>query len=232
MTGFDLRMGFVWTGNTLLEFLEPVDDRSPHATWLRERGEGLHHLGYLVRSIDHELDAIAAASPSLARQELYPDVLDGRIYVAGGLLSPNTGYSAHVEAYDPRLDRWTRLATLPEARHHIALVAAGGIVYGVGGFSGGFPNWKAQASMFAYDPGTNRWTNSVPLSIPRAEGVAAAVNGKVYLIGRRIGTTPDAAPTVLRSGQWTRSTPSRRERPFCSAAGTRRADASRLNPRR
>ncbi len=59
--GFDLRVGFVWMGNTLLEFLEPVDDRSPHAAWLRERGEGLHHLGYLVRSIDHELDAIAAA---------------------------------------------------------------------------------------------------------------------------------------------------------------------------
>lgn len=61
VTGFDLRVGFVWMGNTLLEFLEPVDDRSPHATWLRERGEGMHHLGYLVRSIDHELDAIAAA---------------------------------------------------------------------------------------------------------------------------------------------------------------------------
>lgn len=61
VTGFNLRVGFVWMGNTLLEFLEPVDDRSPHAAWLRDRGEGMHHLGYLVRSIDHELDAIAAA---------------------------------------------------------------------------------------------------------------------------------------------------------------------------
>jgi methylmalonyl-CoA/ethylmalonyl-CoA epimerase len=61
VTGFNLRAGFVWMGNTLLEFLEPVDDRSPHATWLRDRGEGMHHLGYLVRSIDHELDAIATA---------------------------------------------------------------------------------------------------------------------------------------------------------------------------
>lgn len=61
VVGFDLRLGFVWMGNTLLEFLEPVDDRSPHAAWLRDRGEGMHHLGYLVRSLDHELDAIAAA---------------------------------------------------------------------------------------------------------------------------------------------------------------------------
>lgn len=58
--GFNLRVGFVWMGNTLLEFLEPVDNRSPHSSWLRDRGEGMHHLGYLVRSIDHELDAIAA----------------------------------------------------------------------------------------------------------------------------------------------------------------------------
>jgi methylmalonyl-CoA/ethylmalonyl-CoA epimerase len=61
VTGFNLRAGFVWMGNTLMEFLEPVDNRSPHAAWLRDRGEGMHHLGYLVRSIDHELDALAAA---------------------------------------------------------------------------------------------------------------------------------------------------------------------------
>ena len=61
VVGFDLRVGFTWMGNTLLEFLGPVDDRSPHAAWLRDRGEGMHHLDYLVRSIDHELDAIAAA---------------------------------------------------------------------------------------------------------------------------------------------------------------------------
>lgn len=62
ITGFDLKIGFTWMGNTLLELLQPVDDRSPHATMLRERGEGMHHLGFLVRSISHELDAMAAAN--------------------------------------------------------------------------------------------------------------------------------------------------------------------------
>jgi methylmalonyl-CoA/ethylmalonyl-CoA epimerase len=60
VTGFNLRIGFTWMGNTLLELLQPVDDRSPHATFLKERGEGMHHLGFLVRSIDRELDAMAA----------------------------------------------------------------------------------------------------------------------------------------------------------------------------
>lgn len=60
VTGFNLRIGFTWMGNTLLELLQPVDDRSPHATFLKERGEGMHHLGFLVCSIDRELDAMAA----------------------------------------------------------------------------------------------------------------------------------------------------------------------------
>lgn len=133
-----------------------------------------------------------AAPAGVARQELYPEVLDGRIYVAGGLLSPNTGYSAHFEAYDPSQDRWTRLATLPMARHHIALAAQGGAIYAVGGFSGGFPNWQAQADVFVYDPAADRWRTGVPLQTPRAEGVVAAAQGKVYVIGGRLRANAQA----------------------------------------
>lgn len=134
-----------------------------------------------------------AAPAGVARQELYPEVLDGRIYVAGGLLSPNTGYSAHFEAYDPAQDRWTRLATLPQARHHIALVSQGRLIYGVGGFSGGFPNWQAQSDVFVYDPAADRWRTGVPLPSPRAEGVVAAVQGKIYVIGGRVRDSANAS---------------------------------------
>jgi N-acetylneuraminic acid mutarotase len=127
-----------------------------------------------------------AAPASLPRQELYPEVLNGKIYVAGGLLNPNTGYSAHFEAYDPAADAWTQLATLPEARHHITLSAVKGTIYGVGGFSGGFPNWQAQPTVFAYDPSANTWTRGVDLKLARAEGVAAVVGDKLYLIGGRV----------------------------------------------
>ena len=157
-----------------------------------------------------------AAPAGVARQELYPEVLNGRIYVAGGLLSPNTGYSAHFEAYEPAADKWTRLATLPRARHHIALAAADGLIYGLGGFSGGFPNWQAHADVFVYDPSNDRWRTGVPMTQPRAEGVAAAVDGKVYVIGGRVRASAEAshfndhADTVLaevfdpRTGRWSR----------------------------
>lgn len=159
-----------------------------------------------------------AAPAGVARQELYPEVLNGRIYVAGGLLSPNTGYSAHFEAYDPVQDRWTRLATLPEARHHIALAAEGGVIYALGGFSGGFPRWQAQAEVFVYDPAADRWRTGVPLPAPRTEGVTAAVQGKLYVIGGRVRANAQAShfndheDTTLTevfdisTGRWSRAT--------------------------
>lgn len=134
-----------------------------------------------------------AAPAGVARQELYPEVLDNKIYVAGGLLNPNTGYSAHFEVYDPARDVWTRLATLPEARHHITLTAINGQLYGVGGFSGGFPNWRARTSMYIYDPAGNTWRHGTDLGTARAEGVAAAVDGKLYLIGGRVPARPTSS---------------------------------------
>ncbi|MBC7780308.1 MAG: kelch-like protein [Proteobacteria bacterium] len=133
-----------------------------------------------------------AAPASLARQELYPAVLNGRLYVAGGILTPPTGYSAHFEAYDPQTNQWTVLATLPEARHHIALSAAGELLYAIGGFSGGFPNWRAQASVYVYDAATNRWRDGVPLPGPRAEGITATVGEKIYVIGGRVRANADS----------------------------------------
>jgi methylmalonyl-CoA/ethylmalonyl-CoA epimerase len=47
-TPFSLRLSFLDLGNVLLELLEPLDDRSPHAHFLRHHGGGLHHLGFRV----------------------------------------------------------------------------------------------------------------------------------------------------------------------------------------
>jgi N-acetylneuraminic acid mutarotase len=133
-----------------------------------------------------------AAPPTIARQELYPEVLNGKIYVVGGLLSPNTGFSAHFESYDPVKDAWTVLRPLPEARHHITLSAVTGLLYGVGGFTGGFPNWRAQPTMFIYNPTSNTWSKGTDLPVARAEGISAVVDDKIYLIGGRVRATEDA----------------------------------------
>ncbi|HEY9766896.1 MAG TPA: kelch repeat-containing protein [Coleofasciculaceae cyanobacterium] len=125
-----------------------------------------------------------AAPPTVARQELYPEVLNGKIYVAGGLLTPNTRFSDHFESYDPVKDAWTQLRSLPEARHHITLSAINGLLYGVGGFTGGFPDWRAQTTMFVYNPGSNTWTKGTDLPVARAEGVSAVVDD-IDILNRR-----------------------------------------------
>ncbi|MCC2971922.1 kelch repeat-containing protein [Massilia sp. IC2-476] len=159
---------------------------------------------------------LRAADASLARQEIYPAVLGDRIIVAGGVLSQQPGFTDHVEAYDVTAGRWTTLAPLPEGRHHIALAEAGGKIYGIGGFSGAIPDWRAHATVFVYDPRANRWTAGPSLPQPRAEGVVATVKGKIYFIGGRVPTSPDAvhinahADTArsealdLGSGRWER----------------------------
>jgi methylmalonyl-CoA/ethylmalonyl-CoA epimerase len=66
LTPFSLRIAFGALGGVLLELLEPLDDQSPHAEFLRERGEGLHHLAYLVADFDEQLAAVRESCPQAA----------------------------------------------------------------------------------------------------------------------------------------------------------------------
>ena len=157
-----------------------------------------------------------AVDATLARQEIYPAVLGDRIIVAGGVLSEPPGFTDHVEAYDTKTGRWTTLAPLPEGRHHIALAEAGGKIYGIGGFSGAIPDWRAHATVFVHDAAANRWSTGPALPQPRAEGVVASIKGKIYFIGGRVPTSPTAAhinehadtaraeALDTRSGRWER----------------------------
>jgi methylmalonyl-CoA/ethylmalonyl-CoA epimerase len=56
-----LRIAFGTLGGVVIELLQPLDDRSPHAEFLAARGEGPHHLAFIVRDFDEQL---AAASGS------------------------------------------------------------------------------------------------------------------------------------------------------------------------
>ncbi len=67
-----LRVGFGWLGDTLLEVLEPLDGKSPHARFLSQHAPGLHHVCWLVSSVD---DYVAATGSVIT--------LDG--YGSGGL---------------------------------------------------------------------------------------------------------------------------------------------------
>jgi hypothetical protein len=60
---FALKIAFGVLGGVLLELLQPLDDHSPHAAFLAEHGEGLHHLAFLVTDFDDRLAAARGAAP-------------------------------------------------------------------------------------------------------------------------------------------------------------------------
>jgi methylmalonyl-CoA/ethylmalonyl-CoA epimerase len=61
-TSFTLRIVFGAVGGVLVELLEPLDDRSPHAAFLASHGEGLHHLAFIVADFDEQLAAVRGPS--------------------------------------------------------------------------------------------------------------------------------------------------------------------------
>jgi len=64
-TPFSLKISFGVLGGVIVELLEPLDDRSPHAEFLAERGEGLHHFAYLVTDFDRQMAAARNADPPM-----------------------------------------------------------------------------------------------------------------------------------------------------------------------
>lgn len=53
--------GFLSAGGIQIELISPVSGDSPYATFLRERGEGLHHLAFVVASIDKQINKLDQA---------------------------------------------------------------------------------------------------------------------------------------------------------------------------
>ena len=124
---------------------------------------------------------ISRASMPTPRQEVYPALLDGRIYVVGGFISSG-GFVNRNWAFEIATDAWYQRTNLPAVRHHVFCVAHDGLLYAIGGF---FGNWLATNTVFAYDPIANGWTTMAPLLAARGEHVAASYGGEIFVFGGR-----------------------------------------------
>jgi N-acetylneuraminic acid mutarotase len=139
-------------------------------------------------------------------------VVDGRIYVSGGLsASPSRDPAAvtltTVEIYDPATDTWTQASDMPRPRSGHSASVVDGKIYIIGGqgeemlklWQEGKIDTDEMEEFFSivyvYDPATDTWTTAAdPLPTARAGLTAAVVDGKIYAIGGQQGTT--RLPTV------------------------------------
>src|SRR5262249_4135103 len=100
--------------------------------------------------------------------------------------------------YDPAADSWKALAAMPTARLAAVAAAVGGKIHVMGGAG----NYRARDGQSlepnqphrlfdineVYDPATNAWASKQVLPTPRSAMFAGVVNGKIYLIGGRVGS--------------------------------------------
>ncbi len=131
---------------------------------------------------------------------------NGKLYVIGGFVPPKdtqipTGGAwepiADVWEYDPAADSWKSLAPLPTKRGAAVAVEVGGKIYVIGGATTVAGSKDPYFTFFGpslvlttnevFDPATNKWESRKPMSVARNHAYAAAVNGKIYVIGGRTG---------------------------------------------
>ena len=131
---------------------------------------------------------------------------NGKLYVIGGFVPPKdtqipTGGAwepiADTWEYDPAADSWKSLAPLPTKRGAAVAVEVGGKIYVIGGATTVADSKDPYFTFFGpslvlttnevFDPATNKWESRRPMSVARNHAYAAAVNGKIYVIGGRTG---------------------------------------------
>lgn len=161
------------------------------------------------------------------RTEVAAAPFRGDIAVVGGFLADESS-TDEVDLYDPATDSWSRLPDLPVEVNHAAAASAGGKLYVVGGYGGGFRVKLRNAYVFDGD----RWRSLRPLPAVRAAAGAAIVAGKLYVVG---GVGPGglarrAFALDLKTGRWsTIPGPTPREHlAVTAAAGKVYAVAGRL----
>jgi N-acetylneuraminic acid mutarotase len=166
-----------------------------------------------------------------ARYSFDACVIDGRIYVPSGAtkfgeVTGNFSSVPTVEVYDPATDTWTQASDMPVARYGHSASAVDGKMYIIGGaeeetmklWEEGKIDTDEMEEVFSivyvYDPATAMWTTAAdPLPTARNGPTAAVVDGKIYAIGGRQGSTklptveefdpglPDSLSTVSPAGK-------------------------------
>jgi len=137
--------------------------------------------------------------------------LDGKIYVFGGFVGrPGARVwqpIASALVYDPVADSWKELAPMPTARGSACAVAVEGKIYVIGGAHANLPGKPGTEPLTVgappsaavpqlvtgaveeYDPAANAWRARASMPTGRNHFLAAAVDGKIYAINGRLGTS-------------------------------------------
>jgi len=141
-----------------------------------------------------------AAPAPMKRTEVAAATVGAKIYVVGGFEQPSWGnvlnfaITPAVEEYDPAVDRWSTKASMPVGLHHVGIGVVGGRLYIIGGYKqSGLSVWGPVATVYAYDPSTDAWSEGAPMPTARGALSVTVHDGKLYAIGGYEGRVNSAA---------------------------------------
>jgi non-specific serine/threonine protein kinase len=137
-----------------------------------------------------------------AVQQVPAAVLNGRIWVAGGLTGGESA-TAKTEFYDPTIDTWSPGPPLPVPLHHAMMVTYRNTLAVIGGFTpqGGKVLGTASGRVLFLNQAQNGWTDGPRLHFARGAGAATVVGNKIIIVGGRTGSTEKPiTPTEVYDG--------------------------------
>jgi N-acetylneuraminic acid mutarotase len=129
----------------------------------------------------------------------------GKLYVfgGGGQIKPGGGTWVPLNnawEYDPDADTWKALAPMPTRRGSPVVAVVDDKIYVIGG-AGYHPNYhgpliglganvphRALGTNEMYDPATNTWEERSPMPTARNHTAIGVVDGKIYVLGGRLGS--------------------------------------------
>jgi len=88
-------------GNTLLEFITPTSDQAAFATFLQERGDGMHHVAYQVENIEQALRQLEARGMRLIDRHAKPGIHNTLV----AFLHPKAAGGVLIELVEERIDK-------------------------------------------------------------------------------------------------------------------------------
>lgn len=175
-------------------------DRADHV--VAQVGDTVYALGGVDQA--SAIDGTVAASTdggvtwkqvgTLAQAVRYPGVgvLDGQIYLLGGVASQSGSDTNAIQRFDPKTNQTTIVGQLPQALSHPTSVQFGPLVFLAGGFVNNARTTKVQRvdlrSLATTDTGQ-------VLPGPMSDGAAVAIGGTAYLVGGE-GADGKASTTV------------------------------------
>jgi len=111
-------------------------------------------------------------------------VINGKFYVVEGYLA-GVGPTTSLHVYDPGTDTWdtTKASALGPPRANAAAAVIGSKLYVVGGCINNYCDSGTTNILEEYDSVTDTWTFKAPMPTPRNTAAAAAIDGKLYVVG-------------------------------------------------